>query len=159
VVGSVGAVGDIVTTETVVPRVATATELALMVIPLIKSIKVQLGAVQSAIDVLPVFQTAIDELKAGFVVLTTKYTKLSDRLVKTNVALKSLDDWSIAYDFSRVKKVSVPSPETVTVVASNVQAGVGCMESEVQFASGVGKVVGPSDLVEMSILDIEHMFA
>jgi len=39
------------------------------------------------------------------------------------------------------------------------QAGVGCNESEVQFAGGLGKVVGPFDLVEMSIIDLENMFA
>jgi len=63
--------------------------------------------VQLALDVLPVFQTAINKLKAGFVAINTKYNKLFDRLVKTNAALKSLDDWFIAYDFSRVKKVSI----------------------------------------------------
>jgi len=68
------------------------------------------------------------------VAINTKYNKLSDRLVKINAALKSLDDWSIAYDFSRVKKASVLLPEKVPVVASIIQAGVGCTESEVQFA-------------------------
>jgi len=93
------------------------------------------------------------------VAINTKYSSLSDRLVKTNAALKSLDDWSIAYNFSRVKKVSVPLIEKVSVVASVIQAGVVCNESKVQFAGGVGKVVGASDLVEMSIIDLENMFA
>jgi len=100
VVGSVGAVGDVVNSDAPVSRPATATELALRVIPLINSIKVQLGEVQLALDVLPVFQIAVNELKAGFVAINTKYSTLSDRLVKTNAALKSLNDWSIAYDFS-----------------------------------------------------------
>jgi len=159
VAGSFGAVGDVINFEAAVPRPATATELALRVIPLINSIKVQLGEVQLALDVLPVFQTAINELKAGFVDIKIKYHKSSDRLVKTNTALKSLDDWSIAYDFWRVKKVPVPLREKVPVVGSIIQAGVGCAETEVPFAGGVVKVVGPSDLVEMSNLDLENMFA
>jgi len=52
------------------------------------------------------------------VALNTKYSNLFDRLVKTNAALKSLDDWSIAYDFSRVKKVSVPPIEKISAVPS-----------------------------------------
>jgi len=87
------------------------------------------------------------------VALNTKYSNLSDRLVKTNAAQKSLDDWSIAYDFFRVKKVSVPPLKKISVVLSVIQAGVVCNESEVQFAGGVVKVVGPSHLVEMSIID------
>jgi len=158
VVDSVGVVGDLVKSEAAVPRPATATELARRVIPLINSLKVQLGEVQLALDVLPVLQTAINDLKAGLVDVKTKYHKLSDRLVKTNAALKSLDDWSIAYDFSRVHKVSVPFLEKVPVVAPIVQSGVGCTGSEVQVAGGVGIVIGSSDRVEMSMIDIEDMF-
>jgi len=115
--------------------------------------------VQLALDVLSVIQIAINDLKAGLVAMNTKYSSLSDRLVKTNAALKSLDDWFIAYDFSKVKKVSVPLVEKVSVVASLIQAGVVCNESEVQFAGGVGKVVGASDLVKMTIIDLKNMFA
>jgi len=51
----VGAVGDVVNSDAAVSRLATATELALRVIPLINSLKVQLGEVQLALDVLPAF--------------------------------------------------------------------------------------------------------
>jgi len=62
VVGSVGAVVDGVNSDAAVSRPATATELALRVIPLINSIKVQLGEVHLALDVPSVFQIAINEL-------------------------------------------------------------------------------------------------
>jgi len=152
VVGSVGAVGCVVNTEAAVPRPATATELALVVIPLNNGIKKQLGEVQLALNVLPPFQTAITELKV-------KYTKLSERLVKTDAVLKSLDDWFISNDFARIKKAAVPLLEKVPVVAPIIQAFVGCTDSESLFVGGVLKSVGSTDLVEMSILDIEIMFS
>jgi len=91
-------------------------------------------------------------LKEGFVAINTKYSSLSDRLVKTNAALKSLD-------FFRNNKAYVPPVEKVPVVASVIQADVVRKNSEVQSVGGVGKVDGASDLVEMSITDLDNMFA
>jgi len=93
------------------------------------------------------------------VALNSKYSSLYDRLVTTNAALKSLDDWSIAYDFCRGNQVYVPLVEKVPVVVSVIQADVVRKISEVQSVGGVGKVDGASDLVEMSIIDLDNMFA
>jgi len=157
----VAAVGDVVNSDPVVPRPATATELALRVFFLINSSKVQLGEVQLALDVLPVLQIAINELKEGLVAINMKFTSLADRLVKTNAALKSLDDWSIAYDFSRINKVCVPQAEKVPVVATMVQSKViaVCHDPAMQSVGGVGQVGVVYDLVEMSIMDLDNMFA
>jgi len=55
----VGAVGHVVNSDAAIFRPATATDLALKVIPLINGLKVQLGLVQLALDVLPAFQIAL----------------------------------------------------------------------------------------------------
>jgi len=151
---------ELVTSDSTAPRPATATELALRVIPLINNIKTQLVDVQLALDVLPAIQLAIKELKDGYIALDLKYGSLADRLVKTDVAVKILDDWSIAYDFSRTKKVSVSFPVNVCVVAPMNQAVVNVVgsSSSVQSIAGIGQVSVVSELVEMSISDIDIMF-
>jgi len=85
----------LVISDSTAPRPATATELALRVIPLINNIKTQLVDVQLALDVLPAIQLATKELKDGYVALDRKYGSLAYRLVKTDVAVKILDDWCL----------------------------------------------------------------
>jgi len=115
--------------------------------------------VQLALDVLPAFQIANTVLKEGLVAVNTKYSSLCELLVKTNATLKSLNDWSIAYDFSKIIQVYVPPVEKVPFVASVIQADVVRKTSEVQSVGGVGKVDGASDLAELSIIDLDNMFA
>jgi len=109
---------------------------------------------------LPAIQLAIKELKDGYIALDLKYSSLADRLVKTDVAVKILDDWFVAYDFSRIKKVSVSSLVNVCVVAPMNQAVVNDVgsSSSVQSVVGIGLVSVASELVELSISDLDIMF-
>jgi len=157
--GVVGVVGGVVDPDVAV-RPVTVTELALRVIPLINNLKAQLVEVQLALKVLSTFQTVINQLKEDFVVLNTKYGGLDECLVKTNAVLKSLDDWSIAYDFSRASNGHVPLSVKIPIVAPLIQANVSAYSNHVavHFVNSDGKLAVASELVEMSIIDLDNMF-
>jgi len=98
-------------------------------------------------------------LKEDFVVLNTKYGGLDERLLKTNAVLKNLDDWSVAYDFSRVTHGFVPFPGSMSTVAplNSVHVSAYVPQSPIPSIGIDGKLPNLSDHVGMSILDLDNM--
>jgi len=79
--------------------------------------------------------------------------------VKTDVAVKSLDEWCVAYDFLQIKKVNISPTVNISVVAPMNQAVVNVVGSSSLLLPvvGIGQVVMDPDLVEMSICDLDTM--
>jgi len=115
--------------------------------------------VQLALKVLSSFQSVVNQLKEDVAVFNTKYGGLDERLVKTNAFLESLDDWSIAYDFTRVKHGLVPFPVNSTFVASWKPAPVVAFTPSVVVPS-VGtdsKLLVVSAPLKISLFDLDNM--
>jgi len=155
--GVVGFVGSMIVDGDV--KELTVTELAMRVIPLVKTLKTQLVEVQLALKVLSLFQSVVNQLKEDVAVLNTKYGGLDERLVKTNAVLKSLDDWSIAYDFTRINHGLVTFPVNSTSVAPWNPAPVGAF-TPLDFVPSVGtdgKLLVVSAPLKISLFDLDNM--
>jgi len=172
VVSSLGVVGD-VSNSIVAFKPMTVADLALRVIPLINNLKTQLGEVQLAVNVIPSMTTILNqlktdvvvlkanylELKNNYVVLNARYSVLDERLVKTNAVLKSLDDWSVAYDFSRVNHGFVPFPMNQSAVAPLTQVFVNASVSPDPLTSKVdeGHLTVATNPAVISLLDFDNL--
>jgi len=79
--------------------------------------------------------------------------------VKTNAVLKSLDDWSIAYDFTRVIHGLVPFPVNSTLVAPWKPAPVGAFtpSDAVPSVGTDGKFLVVSAPLKISLFDLDNM--
>jgi len=155
--GVVGSVGFKIVDGDV--KEPTVTELAMRVIPLVKTLKTELVEVQLALKVLSSFQSVVNQLKEDVDVLNTKYGGLDARLVKTNAVLKSLNDWSIAYDFTRINHGSVTAPVNISSVAPWKPAPVGAFtpSDAVPSVGTNGQLLVVSAPLKLSLFDLDNM--
>jgi len=137
----------------------TVTELAMRVISLVKTLKTQLVEVQLALKVLSSFQSVVNQIKKEVAVLNTNYGSLDERLVKTNAVLKSLDDWSIAYDVTRINHGPVTFPVNNTSVAPWKPAPVGAFtpSNAVPSVCTDGKLLVVSAPLKLSLFNLDNM--
>jgi len=80
-------------------RFVTVKELAMKMIPLINTLKAQVADLQLTLSVLPSVEQAVKELKEGYLLLEQKCGGCVVHQVKTDAALKLLNQSSLAYDF------------------------------------------------------------
>jgi len=83
------------------PKLLTASELALRVIPAINGLKTQLAALTKNGGPVSNLETAVSELRAGQVELARKVSDLTSKLAETRAIVKSLDNWVIATEFAQ----------------------------------------------------------
>jgi len=155
--GVVGFVGSMIVDGDV--KELTVTELAVRVVPLVKTLKTQLVEVQLALKVLSSFQSVVNQIKEDVAVFNTKYGGLDERLVKTNLILKSLDDWSIAYDFTRISHGPVIFPVNSSLVAPLKPAPVGAItpSDAVPSVGTDGNLLVVSAPLKISLFDFDNM--
>jgi len=138
-----------------VVRFVTVKELAMKIIPLINTLKAQVADLQSTLSVLPSVELAVKELKEGYLLLERKSGGFSIHQVKTDAALKLLNQCSLAYDFSKIPRdVSMPPcvpgmPTMVGILSNEVLVGPA-------FRAPHTVVSTPS--VELSMLDFDILF-
>jgi len=172
IVSGPGVVSDVINSSVAAKQMSVA-DLGLRVIPMINNLKVQIVEVQTSTKEFPSMLTVFNQLKTDVVVLKTnfvelrnnyvalneKYRGLDERLVKANVALKSLDDWSVTYDFSRRNHGLVPFPISNLTVAPLTQLSEhgyvppGLTTPKVDE----GLLLGPSNSSGLSFLDFDNL--
>jgi len=160
VIGDVVGVSGPVVPGPAAVKAVTVTELALRVIPLVNGLKFQLVDMQRALGVLPAVQLAIKELREGFLMLDKKCNDLIISQGKTDVSVKVLDQWSLAYDFSKIPSGLVNSPLNGPISVPVVPTMVGVITGGpvVGVIDGVTPDVVAPPLVELFILDLDTMF-
>jgi len=150
VVGSAGA--KIVCVEV---HKLTVTELALKIIPIINILKAKVAALQLTLSVLPSIEQAVKELKEGYLLLEQKCDGSVVHQVKTDAALKLLNQALITYDFSKLPRnvgmpLNVPGMPTMVGIFSN--------EVVADTALRAPKPVVSLPSVDLSLLDFAALF-
>jgi len=136
-------------------RLVTVRDLALKIIPIINTLKTEVADIQLALSVLLRVELAIKELKEGFILLDRKCDVLGTYQVKTDAALKVLNQCALASEFSPIPP-EVRKPPSIL----NIPTMVGGITNDVVNGpvSRDPHTRVPTPSVEMSMFDIDTLF-
>jgi len=144
-----------VSPEKEVGRVLTVTELALKIIPILNTLKAEMASIQLAIRELPSLVLALKELKKGFLELQRKSAVFNIKVVQIDLALKSLNKSSLAYEFSKIPLEVRKPPSILKMPTRVVSSSNDVMVGPVSRAPNT-VVSPPSD--DLSMLDFNDLF-